>query len=175
MKRFRLWIFNACVALSLAFCATSAVFYMRSLDWHYYQQRSSHRTQVGSRIYSADWRPGYIQIWRIGPPPFRSEPQADDGLVGWNHYVGCPGIHILWFTDSLQPPSPSKWGMLEISFWWIMIATFLFPVATLARIFLRNRERPKNYCGSCGYDLRATPNRCPECGTVPPKKETISN
>jgi len=35
-------------------------------------------------------------------------------------------------------------------------------------ILARQRQRRRhNFCGNCGYDLRATPDRCPECGAVP--------
>jgi hypothetical protein len=51
---------------------------------------------------------------------------------------------------------------------WALIAVLLLPMGLWAGIGWRQRRRMKaGHCASCGYDLRATPEKCPECGSIP--------
>ena len=51
--------------------------------------------------------------------------------------------------------------------WSVMLACLALPLTTLGRHLVRRRRNRVGRCPSCGYDLRATPDRCPECGAVP--------
>jgi hypothetical protein len=56
--------------------------------------------------------------------------------------------------------------------WFLMLLAAILPVLRIFRFRHRRlvTHRAQNgLCRHCGYDLRATPERCPECGTVPDK------
>jgi hypothetical protein len=54
--------------------------------------------------------------------------------------------------------------------WWWPVSAFVIgtPLSILTFGYRRRmKRRAAMLCESCGYDLRGTPHRCPECGTVP--------
>jgi len=61
---------------------------------------------------------------------------------------------------------------LRVSGWTIAFFTAILPMWLVARS-LRHEHKP-GCCIKCGYDLRATPDRCPECGSLKNPKEAAA-
>jgi hypothetical protein len=73
----------------------------------------------------------------------------------------CPGR--FGFGLGIQGATLSK--AVRIPYWAIVVAGAPLPIIWAQRSLRARRERTAGLCRVCGYDLRATPERCPECGT----------
>jgi hypothetical protein len=61
-----------------------------------------------------------------------------------------------------------SWHAPEPLFPWLMVILALPLGVTGVRRWWRERAAARDgLCAACGYDLRATPDRCPECGQLP--------
>jgi hypothetical protein len=84
--------------------------------------------------------------------------------------TGLVGKHLLGFSYAVLPV-PGVGMTTGGSDWFISVPHgFIVLLAGFSGWWIRRRMRKRGGAGTCqccGYDLRATPERCPECGTVP--------
>jgi hypothetical protein len=126
---------------------------------------ASRQTLAGrtSNIFSDDYLADPGTRWIITPDrgitPFTS-----DGSPPWLQRLG---FDHLAHTHSAPVFGTRTFRRLIAPFWSIVLVTSVPPVAA-ARVLVRQRRRRETgRCPACGYDLRATPQRCPECGAMP--------
>ena len=70
---------------------------------------------------------------------------------------------------TLDTPSQSYWSLF-VPYWLIILITAPAPTVWWLRRVRARRRVSMHRCLQCGYDLRASVDRCPECGAMKEKR-----
>jgi len=114
----------------------------------------------------------------ISPWPIAGQPWTHIPAGTYLHYPhgpqnnGFSNVKWIWFYHYNwgSAKRPNEYRIIIIRIWIIAALLSIAPIAWAWRAKRERGRRMPGFCPRCGYDLRATPDRCPECGTIPPKK-----
>jgi hypothetical protein len=157
--RWRLFTFLA--ALSFLLCAAALVSWPAGYWRRVYVYYRIGATQVGLQT-----RGGTMSLGAYRYP----SPTSMDGWGSAVRGLEADDFEGAFDFGHLHKPPLHASDNLYDGWWcphWFLVLLF---GATPAVWFVRFRKRRewlfRGRCKKCGYDLRATPGRCPECGTI---------
>jgi len=115
---------------------------------------------------------GHIELYWYNPDKSGAGEATTD--VRHNFDVGYFEYERLDTSSSSTKSKGQTWTHWWLYFQeWFLTGLFATPGICLGLIALYagtgRRKRASGRCARCGYDLRATPDRCPECGTIAAK------
>ena len=119
---------------------------------------------------------GIVKGW--GPPGPRRLQYRPAPIDRWDRYgdesdyllnKGSPWIPQLKI-GSLRDDGIFPCWVLIVPYWLVIVVGLVFPSVQARRYFRQRKQRRIGLCHKCGYDLRASKDRCPECGTPTPAK-----
>jgi hypothetical protein len=95
-------------------------------------------------------------------------------LLGWNWIWAWHERYALDSHERASSVSDDRIHVVHsaalIPWWFVSPPLALLPALWLRRRLVTRRRPAMGRCLACGFDLRATPDRCPECGTAVPEK-----
>lgn len=119
---------------------------------------------------------GHFGGWAFhsNPLPLPHHSPSDDNVAQYHStsFMGFKSVgYDLWvsyFKGSVFYSQAWRRNRQIITpYWALVLLTSLLPTLSTVRRLRRGRRFPNGFCAACGYDLRATPRQCPECGAVP--------
>lgn len=95
--------------------------------------------------------------------------ESDSGSIPKENYdlTATGWGPVRWYSQSRSMPRDGddfRYIRFGVSHWLLAIVFLVLPILSLNRFRKARRTRGLGRCRRCGYDLRATPERCPECG-----------
>jgi hypothetical protein len=110
-----------------------------------------------------------------GDNPMTTQPSVMQDLTpGWRiRHINTPGSQGLpnrnsVFGFAFWDQSLARAYLIGISApcWFLALLPLIYPGLYFRSIRIRRNRVRNNLCISCGYDLRESPERCPECGLL---------
>ena len=96
------------------------------------------------------------------------QPSALSGFSGPGKVVDRWGFLLRALYPKATPDFARKGWTVGLPFWFLAILLAVAPAIKLRLAFARRKSRRAGLCPTCGYDLRASQGRCPECGRSSP-------
>lgn len=127
-------------------------------------QVSSHRDGVSVALIGATKNPPAKQGFAWGESPSRySRGRSPLYTLYWS----MAGLQVVYVKSALLDVDVVYMPVLMVGapYWMPLVVSGVATAFVLAPLCRRRRSLP-GVCATCGYDLRATPDRCPECGSI---------